>query len=146
MSANQATDSKRPRDLSQLSTTTGLRALPFILHILIEVPASINFFVNPNQQLQLSAPSPMADAVIRQYATLLFVSAIIAFVCVIRPIDVTSQRIAGSLALYHLAPLARAASRLLQREAGLEGGLGGPLVHATVHSACFTTLFALYIA
>lgn len=63
--------------------------LPFWLHALIETPASINFLLRPSEQL--SASAPQADAVIRQYGMLLFVSVLIAVIFVTRAnIDDTS--------------------------------------------------------
>lgn len=118
----------------------------FWLHLLIETPAALNFFINPSQQLQLSIASPAAEAVIRQYAILLFSSNLIALIFAIRPDDKTSRRVAGALGLYHLGPALRAISRLVNGETALGAGLGGPVVHLGVHVLCFIALFISWIS
>ncbi|KUJ12287.1 uncharacterized protein LY89DRAFT_688036 [Mollisia scopiformis] len=117
-----------------------LGRLPFWLHILIEFPASLNFFFNPSEQLP--SPGPQAHAIIKQYAVLLLVSNLIAGIFALRPLDRTSRNVAGALAVYHLAPLVRAASRIGNARYG--NGLGGPVVHVVVHGACLLGLFGLY--
>lgn len=117
-----------------------LSKLPFWLHILIELPASLNFFFNPSEQL--SSPAPQAHAIIKQYAVLLLVSNLISLIFALRPLDRTSRKVAGALALYHLAPLIRAASRIGNDQYGM--GLGGPIVHMIVHGLCFLGLIGLY--
>ena len=120
--------------------------LAFLLHILIEVPASINFLFNPSATP--STPQPHAHAVIRQYAVLLMVTNIIALIFYLRPPDLLSCRVAGALSLYHIGPLVRAIIRQFRGERGRGGNkLGGPLVHAIVHVVCFWALaieFAAY--
>ena len=108
----------------------------FLLHILIEVPASLNFFFNPSATL--STPQPHAHAVIRQYAVLLMVTNILALIFCLRPPDLLSCRVAGALSLYHVGPLVRAVIRQSRGEQ-VRGGsrLGGPMVHAIVHFVCF---------
>jgi hypothetical protein len=87
--------------------------LGFLLHILIEVPASINFFVFPSRQL--GTYSPQAHAVIRQYALLLLTSVLISVEFLIRPVDELSGQVAGALAIYHVGPSARSIGRLWTR-------------------------------
>lgn len=117
--------------------------LPFWLHVAVESLASLNFMFNPAQQLP--SPAPQAHAIIRQYATLLLASSFIALVFARREVDATSQNVAGALALYHLAPLMRAFSRVVKGEAVSTKGLGGPLLHASVHGGCFVALMRLYL-
>ncbi len=121
-----------------------LPAFPFWLHLLIELPASVNFFLNPSEQL--SSPVPQAHAIIKQYAVLLFVSALIALIFALRPIDGTSRSVAGALSLYHLAPLVRAGSRIVEGSEDHGKGLGGPIVHLTVHMVCFAALLGAFRA
>ena len=114
-------------------------SIPFLFHILIEVPASINFFLNPSATLP--TPQPHAHGVIRQYAILLMVTNIIAAILYLRPLDLLSCRIAGAMSLYHIGPLVRAVIRQYRSEKGRGGtGLGGPLVHAIAHMACLLGL------
>lgn len=111
----------------------------FLLHILVEVPASLNFFLNPSATL--STPQPHAHAVIRQYAVLLMVTNIIAFIFCLRPPDSLSCRVAGALSLYHVAPLVRAVVRQCRSEQERGANrLGLPLVHAIAHTVCFCGL------
>ncbi|KAH8684229.1 hypothetical protein BGZ60DRAFT_511295 [Tricladium varicosporioides] len=83
-----------------------LPTLPFWLHIIIELPASLNFFLRPSEQLP--TPAPQAHAIIKQYAVLLLASNLIALTFALRPIDDTSKKVAGALAVYHIAPVLRA--------------------------------------
>lgn len=131
--------------------------LPFCLHILIELPASINFFLFPSAQVSTSASTPPvsapAGALIRQYAVLLLSSNLIALIFALQPINSTSRQVAGALAVYHLAPVIRAGSRIRAGELELgqkvEGsrmkGLGGPLLHFAVHSVCLLGLVGLFV-
>jgi hypothetical protein len=112
--------------------------LPFWLHLLIELPASTNFFFAPSEQL--SSPAPQAHMILKQYAVLLFVSALIALIFALRPIDGTSRRVAGALSVYHLAPLVRAGSRIMEGSGEYGKGLGGPVFHLVVHAVCFAGL------
>lgn len=116
--------------------------LPFWLHLLIELPASLNFFLRPSEQL--SSPAPQAHAVIKQYATLLLSSNLVALVFMFRPVDGTSANVAGALAIYHLAPLTRATLRLVNGDGGYGKQLGGPVAHMAVHGACFFGLAQVY--
>ena len=115
-----------------------LLSLPFWLHFLIELPASMNFFLNPSEQL--SSPAPQAHPIIKQYAVLLFVSTLIALIFALRPIDGTSRNVAGALSVYHLAPLVRAGSRIAEGSGEYGKGLGGPMLHLAVHLLCFVGL------
>lgn len=84
--------------------------LPFLCHVLVEIPASISFMLHPSQQL--ITDTPHAHAMIRQYALLLFSSVLIAATFVRRPLDNTAACVAGALALYHVGPTLRSFSRL----------------------------------
>ncbi|KFY98700.1 hypothetical protein V498_01308 [Pseudogymnoascus sp. VKM F-4517 (FW-2822)] len=112
----------------------------FGLHTLVETPAALNFFVIPSEELQLAAPSPCAEALIRQYALLLLCTNVIALVFLLRPVDKVSRHVACALGLYHLGPALRAISRLTRNEAALGTGLGGPAVHLVFHVLCLITL------
>jgi len=116
----------------------------FWLHFLLELPASLNFFLRPSEQLP--SPAPQAHAIIRQYALLLFVSSLIALIFALRPVDGTSRNVAGALSVYHLAPLVRAGSRVVEGSVDYGKGLGGPMVHLVVHGLCFAGLVGAYLA
>ena len=131
----------RSHVIFEMSTTAA--AIPFWLHIIIEIPASLNFFLNPSEQL--SSPAPQAHAIIKQYAVLLLVSNLIALIFALRPIDRTSKNVAGALAIYHLSPLMRAVSRILDKDVDYGSGLGGPWVHLIVHGFCFMQLVGLFM-
>jgi hypothetical protein len=118
-----------------------LPTLPFWIHFIVETPASFNFFLNPSEQL--SSPAPQAHAIIAQYAVLLFSSNLIALVFANRPVDGTSKLVAAALAVYHLAPLVRAVSRVMNKEQTYGKGLGGPWVHLGVHGICIFALLTL---
>jgi hypothetical protein len=164
------------------------RTLPFYLHILVETPAALHFFLHPTSQLLVSSDSlssvsdpstvtpstgsvldPTAAIIIQQYATLLFVSNLIALIFALSSTTTTTSRqVAAALALYHVAPLYRATARLLLNSTryyypstttdirtsqanGIEiaqspaSVLGGPWVHAAAHAICCAALlwFAL---
>ncbi|KAK0120012.1 hypothetical protein ONS95_011430 [Cadophora gregata] len=114
----------------------------FLIHALLELPASLNFFFRPNEQL--STPVPQAHALIRQYAVLLMSSNIVALIFAFRPVDETSRRVAGALATYHAAPLVRAVGRITSHDEGYGKALGGRWVHAVVHAGALGTLGWLF--
>lgn len=111
----------------------------FLLHIFVELPASIKFFTKPSFGLANTLPSE-AEAIIRQYALLLFVSVMLACIFLRRSKDETSRRVAFALAVYHVAPLARAMWRIYERESQ-KSDLGGPYLHLAAHLFCCTALF-----
>ncbi|KAG4438870.1 hypothetical protein IFR05_005659 [Cadophora sp. M221] len=115
----------------------------FLIHALLELPASLNFFFRPNEQL--SSPAPQAHALIRQYAILLLSSNIIALIFAFRHVDETSRKVAGALAIYHAAPSMRALGRLTSKDDGHGKGLGGPWVHAVVHAGALGALGWLFV-
>jgi len=114
--------------------------LGFLFHIIIETPALFNFFVFPSKQL--GTHTPHAHAVIRQYAVLILTSNLVALNFVWRPVDELSGKIAGALAVYHIAPSVRSIIRL-QRQAHD----GRPLIpseaflYLVVHTICGAALF-----
>lgn len=54
-------------------------------------------------------------------------------------------KVSGALALYHLAPVLRAISRIRRGDFGYGQGLGGPWVHLIVHVVVFATLAQLWV-
>jgi hypothetical protein len=105
----------------------------FLVHALLETPATLNFFINPSGQL--STYSPQAHAVIRQYAVLLLSTIVISLMFAFRPFDELSGQVAGALALYHVAPMLRATGRLNHREAVRQ-----PLLFLATHGICLAGL------
>lgn len=127
--------------------------IPFLLHVLIELPASLKFFFNPSSGLTTHTQtvkvtksdagtlSPEVVLVIRQYAILLFTSVLISASFVAREPDNLSKWVGGCLGLYHAGPIWRAIWRI-SRDNTLRitrHDMGGPVVHLGVHS---TILFA----
>ena len=131
-----------------LSETIGIRtlmsmrllgSLPFILHIVVELPAALFFAFSPSATL--SKPQPHAQAVIRQYALLLLSTIIIAAVFV--PEDRKGDRpkmeeriVASALGLYHLGPLIRAAHRFRRGKGTGRYLPSQPWLHVLVHMLC----------
>ena len=100
-------------------STFNLRSIPFVCHIILEVPAAFAFALFPSATLR--SPQPDAHAVIRQYALLLTSTVIIAIIFglssrneeIVDPLILRLQRqVAGALALYHFSPMLRAVIRL----------------------------------
>jgi hypothetical protein len=108
---------------------------PFLVHAVLEIPASLNFLLNPSGQLGVY--SPQAHPVIRQYAVLLLSSILIALSFALRDADELSGQVAGALAIYHLAPILRAAGRLTGRQAVWQ-----PLLFFASHGFCLAGLLA----
>lgn len=114
--------------------------IPLLLHILIELPASLNFIFRPSATLAVKQPH--AHAVIRQYALLLMTSNLIALIFLFKPPDAVSSQITGALALYHFGPLVRAGCRIWDGEGKGDGGLGGPWLHMGLHAVCAGALIS----
>ena len=113
------------------------RGFPFILHLLVEVPACINFFIFPSDQLR--TPAPQAHAVIRQYAILLLSSNLIAATFASTSTEGTTARlVGGALGIYHVAPGVRALCRIRK-----SGAMAQPVLHLIAHSTCLV-MFAVY--
>ncbi len=127
--------------VSTMLELSGLRSwqLGFLLHIVIEIPACLNFFFLPSRQLGLYTPH--AHSVIRQYAALLFASVLVATVFVQHPVDNTSGKVAGALALYHVAPCLRSVQRLSrQSQLGAPTLLSEAFLYLVVHVVCGAAL------
>lgn len=121
--------------LGVVTSTTPSYSLVFLIHAIIETPASFNFFLFPSDQL--GAHTPIAHAIIRQYACLLFASVLVSLAFVQRPPDATSGQVAGAFAIYHIAATTRAGSRLQQQ--WIQGRQIVPseaFLHLVVHSVC----------
>ncbi|EXJ87018.1 hypothetical protein A1O3_03975 [Capronia epimyces CBS 606.96] len=116
----------------------------FVLHSVVEVPACLNFFLFPSDQL--GRESPHAHAVVRQYAVLLFSSVLVAVAFVGRPVDDLSGRVAAALALYHIAPSVRSLARLT-RQAQLRQPLvlSEAFLYLIVHALCGAALLHHFI-
>lgn len=123
-------------------STLQLSHLPFILHLVVEIPAAIAFAFPDRQLRNLQSDT---RAVIRQYALLLVATNVIAALFIARPIDELSCQVAGALALYHAAPIIRATSRVVDGEHPFRGSLGGPVVHLLVHILCLGSLGRLWL-
>lgn len=72
-------------------------------------------------------------------------SNIVALIFAFRPLDETSKRVAGALAVYHAAPLVRAVGRIASQGGWYGKGLGGPWVHAGVHAGALGALGWLFV-
>lgn len=120
---------------------------PFIIHLLIEIPAALAFAVFPSATL--SVPQPQAHAVIRQYALLLFSTNIIAAIFAFQgpkasPLcgqyQCVERKIAGALAFYHLGPLIRAICRFRHNGERRRALSRQPWLHVTAHVVCLIAL------
>jgi len=118
--------------------------LPFVLHAVVEIPASINFMLYPSRQL--GEYTPQAHAIIRQYAILLLTSVLISLIFATRPTDDLSRAVAGALAIYHIGPTLRCLAQLRQRPAPFRGFvLSEAFLYLIVHILCGTLLFLCYL-
>ena len=116
-----------------------LHYFALMLHALVELPAALNFFCFPDDQL--SSTAPQAHAVIRQYALLLLCSALVACTIASQEPGTTTGYVAGILAVYHVAPLLRAWSRIRNPEVPeRRPWLKDPRVHFFVHFLCLSSL------
>ena len=105
--------------------TKSLLLSPFTSHVLLELPASLQFFLFPSRQL--SRPTPHAHAIIRQYAILLFSSVLVAACFALRGEgyltkskdlkegDELERYVAFALGLYHVGPVVRSGARVWGR-------------------------------
>jgi hypothetical protein len=121
---------------------------PFLLHFLIECPASLHFFFRPTQQFHLSPRSLSAEAVIKQYAVLLLSNSLLALFFFVRPFDSTSKFVAGAMSMYHWMPLHRA---LNSWRSGLflTAVFGNPVFSIVLHTIAllgfYSSFFLLYL-
>ncbi|KIV89744.1 hypothetical protein PV10_07124 [Exophiala mesophila] len=114
--------------------------LGFLLHIIFELPACIQFFMLPSRQLGIYTPH--AHALMRQYAVLLFSSVLIAGIFVTRPPSEVSAQCAGALATYHVAPALRSIARLQRQIQSKQAVLiSEAMLFLVVHSVCGVFLF-----
>ena len=120
---------------------------PFVLHILIELPAGVAFALFPSATL--STPQPHAHPLIRQYALLLLSTNFIAAVFVFRDRETgpvshalsgVERWVAGSLALYHIGPLIRAGCRAWKGTWRKQHCLARPWIHIIAHLVCLAGL------
>ena len=119
-------------------------ASPFVLHMILECPAVIAFGLFPSATLR--SEQPEAHPVIRQYALLLFTSILIAACFASQPFDTQAgnihvqrleQQVAGALALYHIGPMMRAASKITDKEISKTRGFRMmPFLHLLSHGVC----------
>ena len=118
-----------------------LMQFAFTTHVLIETPAAINFMLRPSSTLYTTQEH--SHGVIRQYALLLTVTVIVAALVLSRAVhDLFAAQVAGALALHHLGPMMRAASKI--RQDRIRGVLGGPWVHLVAHALCAVALVATF--
>ena len=125
-------------------------SIPFLLHIVVELPACISFFLRPSATLQTAQPH--AHGLIRQYALLLLSSILIAAIFVYEPpqphhiAQETRSNIAGvvapALAIYHLGPPIRAFRRIKcgEESRGTWLRLRNPRLHIAAHVLCIAAL------
>lgn len=114
--------------------------LGFLLHIVFEIPACLQFFILPSRQLGVSTPH--AHALIRQYAVLLLSSVLIACVFVTRPPSEVSAQCAGALVVYHVAPAFRSVARLRRQARSKQPVfISEAFLYLIVHSVCGVFLF-----
>ncbi|KAM0802373.1 hypothetical protein BDR22DRAFT_124252 [Usnea florida] len=105
----------------------------FLLHLIIETTAAINFFIRPSATL--SIPQPHSHGIIRQYALLLLTTNIVVIVILNNGAgDTLLSQIAAALALYHAGPIVRAVSRIRRGDPGIV--LGRPWLHVFLHMLC----------
>jgi hypothetical protein len=134
-------DIRIQRDILTVFTSIMLSySLPFLMHAIIETPASFNFFVFPSDQLGKHTPN--AHAIVRQYACLLLASVLVSLSFAQHPPDVLSGQVAGAFSLYHIAASVRAGSRLQRQMSETKHIVfSEAFLHLVVHSVCFGSLW-----
>ena len=118
--------------------------IPFLLHLIVEIPASLTFFFRPDSQLQ--QPQPFARSLIRQYGAALLSLNAIAAIFALRESDEVTGKVALAISIYHVAPTFRACSRILHPKEETDVSravLGGPILHLTAHITCAVMLSTL---
>ena len=126
---------------TRLSMAISIQQLALVLHLVVELPACINFFFRPSATL--GRPQPHAHGVVRQYALLLLVTNAIALLLLMSPQDHMTGQISGIFALYHFGPFVRAISRIRNGERQIV--LGGPWLHAMLHAMSAATLASAFL-
>lgn len=127
--------------------------LALLLHVLVEVPASLSFLLGARRQLRDPNPSPEAVLVCQSYGGLLLSTNVLCFLFLCyrgssssSNVDDATAIVAASLAVYHVFPIWRAWARI--RGLGQHGrgwaqqaeALGGPHVHLVVHVLLLVSL------
>ena len=118
-----------------------LRQWAFAAHIIIEVPATLNFFFRPSSTL--AEPQRAAHGVIRQYSIALLSTIVIAAALLKNPHNELASIIAFALGMYHTAPLVRAMNRIRSR--ATNAALGGPWLHTAMHTLCLGLFIAVFL-
>jgi hypothetical protein len=129
---------------SSLSHRSGL-----LLHVLVETPAMIGFLLFPSSTL--TQPQPHAHAVVRQYGLLLGTTNLIIILILFLnlpewetdTLDELQRRVAGALALYHVGPLLRALTRIVNGRKGHQIA-ANPWLHGSLHVLCLVLLLAAF--
>ena len=114
--------------------------LPFLFHIIVELPASIGFFFHPSATLAIVQPH--AHSVIRQHALLLTSTNLIAGTFLFEDSSPLSGRVAAALGLYHLGPITRSWNRIKAEEGTMRmwDAWRGPWLHLGAHILCVLAL------
>lgn len=114
--------------------------LPFLFHLIVEVPASIGFFFYPSATL--AEVQPHAHSVIRQYGLLLTSTNLVAWTFLFEDPSPLSGRVAAALGLYHVGPIVRSWTRTKGDEGttNMRERWRGPWLHLGVHVFCAVAL------
>lgn len=123
--------------------------LALLLHLLVEVPASVSLLLWAPRQLREPDPNPEAVLICQSYGGLLLSTNVLCFLFLFYrggDFDDATALLAASLAVYHVFPIWRAWVRI--RRQGWPGRgwaqqaetLGGPPVHLVVHVLLFLSL------
>lgn len=111
-----------------------LSKTPLLLHAILETLASLSFTFNSTAQLPSTATDLEARLILRSYGGLLFSTSILCGGFYFREaFDDATRLVAGSMAVYHIFPIARAWDRLRRERGEGQKVLGGPGVHLVVH-------------
>lgn len=114
----------------------------FYLHALLAIPPTLNFFVLSFKPHLL--PPAQIPHILRNYSALLLSTALITFTFILKP--ESDGWMAWALAVYHLAPITRAALRIESGEEIWTREMGGPGVHLGLHLIVFWGLLIRGIA
>ncbi|ROW13552.1 hypothetical protein VPNG_04370 [Cytospora leucostoma] len=89
--------------------------LALLLHLLVEVPASVSFLLAAPRQLRKHNPSPEAVLICQSYGGLLLSTNVLCFLFLVYrggDFDDATAILAASLAVYHVFPIWRAWVRI----------------------------------